>query len=175
MRQHLVSGLPSVGWLFLEAAHDECGKIGWHSLPILCHWLGFIRHMRCQYRLWCGAEKRSPAREELIRHDTQGVDVGTMVGVWIGHRLLGCHIRGRTKRNARGRECLSPSRFAHRFRHPEIRDDSVSFRQQHVVRLDVAMDHAMPVRRREGIHDVAQDPHRLADRQLSLTFQPLAQ
>ena len=98
-----------------------------------------------------------------------------MIEMWIRGRLLGRHVGRCAQRDARGRECLSPSRLAHSFRHPKIRDDSVSFRQQHVVRFDITVYHAMPVRRREGVDDVAQDPHRLADRQLSLTFQPLAQ
>ena len=51
----------------------------------------------------------------------------------------------------------------------------MSFLEQDVLGFDVAMDHAVPVRRVEAIRDLARDAHRLVDGQLPVPLQPLAE
>ena len=63
-------------------------------------------------------------------------------------------------------------RGAHRLRHAEVRHHRHAARQQHVVGLHVTMHDALGVRVRERADHVAQDAHRLRDRQLALAADP---
>ena len=60
------------------------------------------------------------------------------------------------------------ARRAHRLGDAEVGDDRVALGEQHVVRLDVAVDDAVPVGVGERVDHLAQDPHGLGDRQLAL-------
>ena len=57
----------------------------------------------------------------------------------------------------------------------EVGDDRRAAGEQHVVRLDVAMDDAALVRVRQRLRDVAQDADRLGDRQRARAREPRAQ
>jgi len=62
-----------------------------------------------------------------------------------------------------------------RFGDPEIGDDHAARRvYEDVVRLDVAVDDAAPVRVRERVGDLARDARRVSDRQAPLLVQQLA-
>ena len=49
-----------------------------------------------------------------------------------------------------------------RLRNPEVRDDGVLATEQDVLRLDVAVDHALLVGIRQGVGDLAQHAHGFA-------------
>ncbi len=69
---------------------------------------------------------------------------------------------------------LSVRDAAQRFRDAEVGDDRGAAGQQHVVRLDVAMDDAALVRVRERARDVAQDAQHVGDRERRLLGHPRA-
>jgi len=60
---------------------------------------------------------------------------------------------------------------AHGKRDPEVRDHGPAVRQQDVLRLDVAMDHAVRVRIVQRVGDVARDLHRLVHAELRLAVE----
>ena len=57
----------------------------------------------------------------------------------------------------------------------EVHDERVPAREQHVVRLDVAMRDAVRVGVGERVHDLHEDLHRVVDRQLAVPVEPVAQ
>ena len=74
-----------------------------------------------------------------------------------------------------GGELVSARGFGHRLGHAEIHDQRVAARQQHVLGLDVAVDHAGAVGRGERLGDLAQQPHGLGYRKLADAREPVAQ
>ena len=64
--------------------------------------------------------------------------------------------------------CCAAGGLAHRLGDAEIGHQRVPSGEQHVVGLDVAVDHALRVRVGERVGDLGEEPHRLVDRQLAL-------
>ena len=69
----------------------------------------------------------------------------------------------------------SPARRAGRERDAEVGDHGLALVQQDVLRLDVAVDHALQVRVMERGGDLPDDADRLVDRELPLAGEPLPQ
>src|SRR5437016_3446558 len=65
--------------------------------------------------------------------------------------------------------------IADRLRDAKVRNERMVLREEHVLRLDVAMDDAVAVRIIERVRDVAQDVHGLGDGQLSDARQTLSE
>ena len=63
---------------------------------------------------------------------------------------------------------MPTGRLAHGLRDAEVHDERVASREQHVVGLDVPVDHALRVGEGEGVHDLDQDADGLVHRQLAL-------
>ena len=97
-----------------------------------------------------------------------------MIDDWITARLLRRDIRRRADRQPRLRQCRTRrrARGGERLRDAEVGDHRRAARQQHVVRLDVAMHDAPLVRERQGARDVAQNAHRLGDRVRATRHEP---
>ena len=114
------------------------------------------------------AGERGLARDQLVRHAAEGVDVGAVIGRGIARRLLGGHVgrcpdggaqlgeRGTRRTLGGGRDGLGDA---------EIGDDRGVAGEQDVVRLDVAVHDAVVVGVGERARDVAQDAHDLGDGQ----------
>ena len=131
---------------------------------------------------------RGPSREHLVEQDARGVDVGAgipgaagdQLGREVGHGAEQQSGGGGERRRldgprqaeigdfdlpARSRTVQIAHRPGARRRQPE----------QHVLRLDVAVDHADAVRRGERPQDRLQDVDGLGDRQRPLLAEPLPQ
>jgi hypothetical protein len=121
------------------------------------------------------ADERRAAREHLVRHRADGVEVGAMVERRVGAGLLGRHVGRRAERHADARRLVLARRLAHRLGHAEVGDQRVPLGQHHVVGLDVAMHHAATVRMGQRIGDLDEQPHGLADGERAITRQPLPQ
>ena len=92
----------------------------------------------------CGVRRleRRLAGDELVQHDPERVDVAALVGR-IAFDLLRRHVRRRAEhRAARGH-----ARVADRAREPEVGDaDAALLVDEHVLRLEIAVDDALGVR-----------------------------
>ena len=122
--------------------------------------------IRCAVR---SGEQRL-AGEQLVRHRAERVDVGAVIDVRVAGGLLGRHVRRRADRRADLRERRGSgvgARRADRLRDAEVGDDRRAAREQHVVRLDVAVHDAALVRVRQRLRDVVQDADDFGDRERS--------
>ena len=131
--------------------------------------------MRGEHLLAAAARERRPARDELIAHHTHRVDVGTVVDRRIGGGLLRRHVDRRAESDPGGGELLPSRCFAHRLGDPEVGHQRVLPGEEHVVRLDVAVHHALRVREGERVRYLDQDPDRIVDRQLAPAVEPGAE
>ncbi len=121
-----------------------------------------------------GAGVRRVAAQHLVQHGAQGVDVAPRVYLPVAGRLLRAHVVRRAERQARLGEPRAPG-LAHRQRDAEVGDQRGAVLQQDVLGLDVAVDHALPVRVVQRARDLPGQPHRLVNRELLLAVQPVAQ
>ena len=137
--------------------------------------LRLFRDVLREHRLWTRAVERWLTGQHLVRHGAQRVDVRAVIDVRIRHRLFGRHVRGRPERYAKRRDLGFPGRRTDRLGDTEIRYDRVPLGEQHVVGLDVTMHHAVAMRIRQRVRDLAQHFHRVADGHLALLLDELTQ
>ena len=116
------------------------------------------------------ASVRRMARQHLVQHAAERVDVGARGDLLLGGRLLGAHVVRRAERQA-GLGHPPAGRRAHRQRDAEVGDHRPAVLQQDVLGLDVAVDHAVAVRVVERVGHVGGDPHRLVDAELGLAIE----
>ena len=120
------------------------------------------------------------AGEHLVEHDAEGVDVGATVER-ISGRLFGAHVLRRADdgaftRELRGRPGLFLLRRLRGLGDTEVRhQDVAALVQQDVVRLDVAVDDLVAVRVGERVGHLARNTRRVADVELLLRLEQLAQ
>ena len=131
--------------------------------------------MRGEHLLGRARREWRAAGDQLITERPHGVDVHAMIEVRIRGRLLRRHVRRGSERDPGGREPLTTRGLAQRLGNAEVHDERVPAREQHVVRLDVAMRDAVRVGVGERVHDLHEDLHRVVDRQLAVPGEPVAQ
>ena len=112
--------------------------------------------------------------EHLVQHGAETVDVAPRVDVLLSGRLLGAHVGRGPHRCARSRETLF-ARVGERPRDAEVGDERMAARQEDVLRLDVAVDHTVPVRVLEGFRRLLRDADGHVHRELLLAVEPVAQ
>ena len=108
--------------------------------------------------------KRWRPGEELVGQRSERVDIGAVVDGSRGD-LLGRHIGWRANHRPRPRHRQVYGVGGERPRYPEVGKEDVAVGDQHVVRLDIAMNHAPGVGVRQRVRQLAEDPHDLPDRQ----------
>ena len=124
--------------------------------------------------LHCGAGEWWLARQHLVEHAAEGVEVASPVHLPVSRSLLRAHVGRRPEREPRVGESVG-SGAAHGSRDPEVRHQGVAALEEYVLRLDVAVDHAARVRIAQGVRHLARDAERLVERELLLALQPVAQ
>ena len=163
-----------VGRQFLE--RGEHGVLDVHWYAITAHNNGgrlFGDHLGDD-GLRAAPRVRRVADEHFVHHAAERVDIRSRVELALAHRLLGAHVC----RRAETHPCLGHSAaagLARGQRNAEVRDHRVPAVQQDVLRLDVAMDHAVLVRVLQGIGYFAGDTQRVVDGELLLAREPVAQ
>src|SRR5438105_13211051 len=111
------------------------------------------------------------AREHFVEHAGEAVDVAPAVQRRFSGRLFRTHVGGRPYREA-GFGDLLPFRGTDRPGDPEIGHHRLTFLQQNVLRLDIAMNDLVPMRVVERAGNLYCQPERLVHRQLHLSVEP---
>ena len=99
-------------------------------------------------------------RQTLVCEHSPRVEVRALIDVGIARCLLGRHVRRRAEGGAELGDCRSASieaRRVDRLGNPEVGDDGDAIRDQHVLRLDVAVHDALVVRVCECARDVGEE------------------
>ena len=117
-----------------------------------------------RHELLAGALERRCAGQELVGDHAEGVDVAPVID-GCGGDLLRRHVGGRADHDARaGDGVIVGGVGGDRARNAEVGEEHVAAGQQHVVRLDIAMDDARRVRVRERVRDFAEHADGVRDR-----------
>jgi hypothetical protein len=167
LRRQLGGTLPAVGRPLLQAAHDrgrERGRAGGAQAAERLRLLGDLCGQHC---LRSGRRERRPPGKHLVGEHAHRVDVGPVVNVRIGRRLLRRHVGRGPQRDTCGGDLLPSGRFTDRFGHAEIHHQGVPAGEHHVVGLDVAVDDAGRVGGGERVHHLDEDLDGLLNRKLA--------
>ena len=177
-RHHVVRRLRPVVGALLQAPHHQVRErprqVAAHGLD-RDRFLGQVGDEQLLRRT--SAEWRRP-RQHLVRQDAERVEVGARVGVRVGGGLLRRHVGRRPQRHAHLRDpaVRAPGHgVTDRLGHAKVGDGGRAARQQHIVRLDIAVDDALAMRVGKGRGDVAQQAHRFGHRERPRFPQPGAQ
>ena len=173
--QEFIRGLVAIAGILGQAAHDRVDQDGGRVGPQCRERLRWRRDVRGEELVRGVGQEREPAREHLVAHDAQGVDVGAMIDVRVGRDLLRRHVGRGADRHAERGLGAGGGGVAQRARDAEIGDERVSVGEQHVVRLDVAMHDPGAVRLGERIGDFAKQPDGLRNGYGALAVEPFAQ
>ena len=114
------------------------------------------------------------ARQHLVKHAAQGVEIAPAVDVPFPRRLFRAHVRRCPHREAGIGESLGAS-AGQPAGDSEIRHQGVAALQQDVLRLDVPVDHPPAVSVAQGIGHFAGDAERVLDGQLLLPVQSVTE
>ena len=103
--------------------------------------------------LYRGAGERRLATEHLVQHTCEAVEVAPTVQAPAPRSLLGAHV-GRRSHGKPGLRQAVAARGADGPSDPEVAHDRVACLKQDVLRLDIAVDHALRVRVRQCVGDL---------------------
>jgi hypothetical protein len=150
------------------------GRCGRHGVARGGKGWGLLRDHLGDDRLRGRAEERRVARQHLVGDRPERVHVAARADLALAHRLLGAHVVGSAERHA-GLGHPGATRLAGSQGDAEIRHQRLPVVQQDVLGLDVAMDDAVAVGIVERAGHLARDGEGLADGQLLLAGEPVAQ
>ena len=127
-----------------------------------------------EHRLRCVAQIRRLAHQHLEKHTAQRVDVARPAHGLVTSGLLGAHVERRANAQAGLGQPRAPRR-PHREGDPEVGHDGLAVLHEDVGRLDVTVDHAVPVRMVECVGHARRDANCLFDRQLLVLVEALGE
>ena len=176
--QHVSRTLRPVVRILLEALHHHRRELRRHVRATLEHVFRLLREVRDEELRRRTVAERRASRQQLVRHASERVEVRAVIGIRIARRLLGRDVRGRS--DARPRRGQRAARHRGPRRRDGLRDSEVGDRcrtagHQHVVRLDVAVNHSLPVRVLERPRHVVKDGVHVAQRQGAVLREPRSQ
>jgi hypothetical protein len=170
--------LPAIRRRFREGTLNGGVKPLGQRGPMRREWTRHLHLLLAQHALGGGALEWRHARDHLVYHAPQRIDVGATVDMTRARCLLGAHVVQGAHGDARfgervarlgGRDCASDA---------EIRDQcvpAVLFIEQDVLRFYIAVHHAVAMGVVERIGHLARDPHDVVQRQLPFSIDALAQ
>ena len=123
--------------------------------------------------LRCRSREGRLAHQHLVRDAGQRVEIAAAVDL-VARPLLGTHVGGRAHREPGVSELLAAG-LVNRPRNAEVGYQCVTAGEHDVLRLDVAMDEALTVRRVERIGDFGGNGECVVDRELLLAVEPVAE
>ena len=168
-------GLPAVGGNLLQRAGDGGIDMGWDRPASGGQRGDLVRHDLLEDGLCRGAGERRLPGQHLVQDHAESVDVGPRVEVVVAGRLLRTHVLGRAQTHARPGQPGLAVTVTRGQRDAEVGHQRPAIVKQHVVRLDVAVDHALAVGIVQRGGDLAGDANGLADGQLGFPAQPGAE
>jgi hypothetical protein len=120
------------------------------------------------------ARKGRLAGQHLEEHTGEAVEIAPAIQIAFSAGLLRTHVRRSTHREPPvGDVHVVSAGSRDGGGNAEIRDHRLSLLQQDVLRLDVTVDHVVPVGVSQGGRDGPGDPQRSVDRQLALAGEPV--
>jgi len=158
----------------LQRLGHGCSDVGRHGFPHLLHRPRLVGDDPHDDLLRRRPRVRRVPREHLVQHARQRVHVRASGEILVRRRLLRAHVvRGPQAHPRFGHP--PPRRGAHRQRDPEVRHHRAAVVQQDVLRLDVPVDHPVPVRVVQRVRHLPGDAHSLLHPQLCLPVQLVAE
>ena len=158
----------------LQCGVHRVGHVVGHRLPERAQRPRRLRHQLDQHRLGGrGAEGRFAA-QHLVEHRAERVDVAPAVHRALGPGLLRAHVLRGAEREA-GLGEPGSARLLHRECDAEVGEQRVAALQQDVLRLDVAVDHALGVGVAQRFGHLDRDPDCVGHRELALAVHPRAE
>jgi hypothetical protein len=160
----------AVGGSLGQTSGDDAIERGRQPRRQARRWRRRCRELRGDHLGQTGGRERRPPGDHLEQRAAERVDVGAVVDVGRAPALLGRHVRWR----AHDRAGLGPRRGlgGQELGDPEVEDlhalaadDLGVGHQEHVLRLEVAMDDALGVRRGQRGGDLPRQAQRVAHRQ----------
>src|SRR5438270_13086245 len=124
MLEHLIRGLPSISWVFLQTLHHQRRELLRRRWADPAQWRWLLAQMTRQDFVTAPTNERWLSGEQLVTEHTQCVDVGAMIYVAIRLDLLGRHVRRRSDRQSRS--CRGYCRIRCSFRHAEVGNHRMS-------------------------------------------------
>jgi len=125
-----------------------------------------------------GARRRAGegrrARQHLVRHAAEAVEITGALEPGLGAGLFGAHVRGSADRETGFRQAVA-SRRIDGASDPEVGHHGVAGIEHDVFRLDVAVDEAFGVGMAEGVRHFPGDQQGLVQRELARAVQPVTQ
>jgi hypothetical protein len=152
---------------FLQQAHHQRRERGGHRRALGGARRDRLRGVRGQQLGRGPPGKRGLPGEHLVGYDAESVEIDPVVGRGIGRGLLRRHVGRRANRKPHRRERAAFGGSRDGFRDAEVGDLGLILRQQHVLRLDVAVDDPLALRLSQRAGDLSDESRRERNRQLS--------
>ncbi len=162
-RSDLQGRLPAVRRILMETPHDQLGQDRGHLRLVATEGDGFAGRMGGDDLADRETGERRLTSQQLVSQCAEPVNVGSMIHACVGRGLLRCHV-GRSADRETGLGCVGARGFADHLRDPEVGDQRVVIRQQHVAGLDVPMDHPLRVGIGQRVGDVPENANGFGER-----------
>ena len=135
---------------------------------------GTLRHELGNHGLRVRAGDGRLAREHLVQHCGEGIDVAPCIDAAVARGLLGTHVLRCAERKSGLRKAVAAG-LLHGQRDAEVGEHGLAFLDEDVLRLDVAVDEALAVRIVERTRHLLRDGDGFVEAKLVFAIQLVAQ